>query len=70
MNAIIKNFLKIFGEDATTNFDLIKYAKILNLKNVHVVMTDGNSRFTRRQFFCNSKLSVNITRGYPLGSII
>ena len=37
---IIKEFLHIFGTQTTTNHDLMKYAKILKIKNFHVVMSD------------------------------
>ena len=37
---IIKEFLYIFGTQTTTNHDLKRYAKMLKIKNFHVVMTN------------------------------
>ncbi len=37
---IIKEFFYIFGTQTTTNHDLMRYAKILKIKNFHVVMSD------------------------------
>ena len=68
MNTIIKKFFYIFVVDTTTNFDLLKYAKILKLKNFHVVMTDEIHDLPEDNFSTILQLSVNITRGYPLGS--
>ena len=38
--AMIKEFLYIFGTQTTTNHDLMRYAKMLKIKNFHVVMFD------------------------------
>ena len=40
MNKITKEFFHIFDTQTTTNHDLMKYAKILKIKNFHVVMSD------------------------------
>ena len=50
MNNIIKKFFHIFGEDTSTNFDLLRYSKILKIKNFHVVMTDEIKNLPKDNF--------------------
>ena len=67
MNTIIQKCFNIVGEDTTTNSDLLKNATIFKLENFHVVgMNWWNSRFTRRQFFRNSKLHWSTQKIYCL----
>lgn len=40
MNTIIENFLGVFGTDTTTNFQLIRWAKLLKIQNFHYAMSD------------------------------
>ena len=40
MDKIIKKFLDIFGTNTTTNFQLIKWAKLLKIKPFYYAMTD------------------------------
>ena len=40
MNELFDAFFDYFGFNTTTNFDLIKYAKILKITNFHYAMTD------------------------------
>ncbi len=50
MNDIIKKFFHIFEEDTTTNFDLLRYAKILKIKKFQVVMTDEVNNLPENNF--------------------
>jgi hypothetical protein len=48
MNVIIKSFLDIFGTNSTTNFQLIKWAKMLKIKPFYYAMTDEIKKLPRK----------------------
>lgn len=76
MNEIIKEFLDLFGQNTTTNFDLIKYAKLLNIKNFSVIMTDEVKDLPNDNFSCILNFQLTSQQGshwvalYKYGEIL
>ena len=50
LQKIIKEFLYIFGTQTTTNHDLMRYAKMLKIKNFHIVMSDEVKELPENNF--------------------
>jgi len=53
MNDIINKFLNVFGTNSTTNFQLIKWCKMLKIKPFYYAMTDEinkNSQISLKRF--------------------
>ena len=48
--ANIKEFFYIFGTQTTTNHDSMRYAKMLKIKNFHVVMSDEVKELPENSF--------------------
>ena len=63
MTNIIKKFFHVFGEDTTTNFDLLKYAKILRLKDFYVKMTDEINDLPENNFSAILNLQLTSQKG-------
>ena len=49
-NKVVKEFLYIFGTQTTTNHDLMRYAKMLKIKNFHIVMSDEVKELPENNF--------------------
>ena len=50
LQKVIKEFLYIFGTQTTTNHDLMRYAKMLKIKNFHIVMSDEVKELPENNF--------------------
>ena len=50
--SLIKEFFNTFGTDMTTNFDLIKYAKLLKIKPFQYIMSDEINKLPKGNFNC------------------
>ena len=50
LQRVTKEFLYIFGTQTTTNHDLKRYAKMLGIKNFHVVMSDEVEELPENNF--------------------
>ena len=48
--AIVKESFHIFGTQTTTNHDLMRYTKMLKIKNFHVVMPDEVKELSKNNF--------------------